>query len=150
MQQVRIIVLLNLMSFFKPWRLQNYTQIFIQYKTTRSRNPVCNTTSWFTIKRKLKWNVHLLQLQSNENLNAKKVRHIHNQIAKHWCDIKSKTPTAVLVNVELWHSENLWQYYTLWFTDFNSFYHTVLFFKLCLTLQLSSSYSILCLTSFCF
>ena len=72
----RIIVLLNLMSFLKPSKLENYTQIFIQVHFS--------FTKWrFHNKEKIKWNARLLQRQSNENLNAKQAA-LSNEVNNHF------------------------------------------------------------------
>ena len=61
-----IIVLLNLMSFLKPSKLENYTQILVQFHFSFIKWPEVKTV----YKEKIKRNARLLQRQLNENLNA--------------------------------------------------------------------------------
>ena len=54
------------MSFLKLSKLENYTQIFIQFHFSFTKQPEVNKVYY---KEKIKWNASLLQPELNENLN---------------------------------------------------------------------------------
>ena len=74
-----IIVLLNLMSFLKPLKLENYTQIFIQLYFSFTKWPEVDTVY---NKEKIRWNMPLLQPQLNENLYTKQAA-LPNKVYNH-------------------------------------------------------------------
>ena len=71
-----IIVLLNLMSFLKSTKLENYTQIFIQFHISFTKRPEVDTVY---NKEKIKWNARLLKSQLNENWTLSKLRKQTNE-----------------------------------------------------------------------